>query len=100
MVAGFGVFVLLLGFGARFGYPVLGRLARAVGRALDVLDKDKPPVVAAQLHGRVVAMVAFVILMVGIVMWVMWYLPRRRDGGGGDGDGGSEPPPDDDLPAY
>jgi hypothetical protein len=94
-VARFGVYVLMIGFGASFGYTVQGRLALAVGRAMDVLDKDKAPEVAAQLHGPVVAVVAIVALVVGILLWEKWWLPRRRPGAGSDGDA-----PDEDLPAY
>ena len=96
-VARFGVYVLMIGFGASFGYTVQGRLALAVGRAMDVLDKDKSPELAAQIHGPTVAIAAIVIIVVGIVIWEKWYLPRRRDRVATDPDA---PPPDEDLPAF
>jgi hypothetical protein len=96
-VARFGVYVLMIGFGASFGYTVQGRLALAVGRAMDVLDKDKAPELAAQIHGPTVAVVLVVLIVVGIVIWEKWYLPRRRPERGADGDA---PPPDEDLPAF
>jgi hypothetical protein len=87
-----GIWVLMLGFGAAFGYTVQGRLALAVGRAMDVLDKDKSAEQAAQIRGPIVAIVSIVIIVVGIVAWERW--PRRP-----------APPPQkpvagDDLPEY
>jgi len=95
-VARFGVYVLMIGFGASFGYTVQGRLALAVGRAMDVLDKDKSPELAAQIHGPTVAMVLIVLIIVGIVIWEKWYLPRRRP----ERSDPDAPPPDEDLPAF
>jgi hypothetical protein len=95
-VARFGVYVLMIGFGASFGYTVQGRLALAVGRAMDVLDKDKSPEVAARIHGPIVALVVIILLVAGILLWEKWYLPRR----GPDKPDDAAPPPDEDLPAF
>jgi hypothetical protein len=90
----------MIGFGASFGYTVQGRLALAVGRAMDVLDKDKPPELAAQIHGPTVALVLIVFIVVGVVIWEKWYLPRRRPERG-DGDAPSpDEAQDEDRPAF
>ena len=98
-IARFGVYTLMIGFGASFGYTVQGRLALAVGRAMDVLDKDKSPELAAQLHGPIVSVVVIAGIIVGIVVWETWWIPRqaRRAPPSGSDDA---PPPEDDLPAY
>jgi hypothetical protein len=77
-VARFGLYVLMVGFGASFGLTVQGRLTLATSRVMDVLDRDKPPEVAAQVQGPVVAVVVIVFLVVGILLWEKFYLPRRR----------------------
>jgi hypothetical protein len=68
-VARFGVWILMIGFGASFGYTVQGRLSLAIGRAMDVLGKDKDPILAERIHGPVVAIVSIAIIIVGILLW-------------------------------
>jgi hypothetical protein len=68
-VSRFGVWILMIGFGASFGYTVQGRLALAIGRAMDVLGKDKDPLLAARIHGSVVAIISIAIIVTGIVLW-------------------------------
>ncbi len=68
-VARFGVWILMIGFGASFGYTVQGRLSLAIGRAMDVLGKDKDPVLAERIHGPLVAIVSIAIIVVGILLW-------------------------------
>jgi hypothetical protein len=68
-VARFGVWILMIGFGASFGYTVQGRLSLAIGRAMDVLGKDKDPILAERIHGPLVAIVSIAIIVVGILLW-------------------------------
>jgi len=68
-ISRFGVWVLMIGFGASFGYTVQGRISLAIGRAMDVLGQDKSPEVAAQIHGTLVALVVIAIIVAGIVAW-------------------------------
>lgn len=68
-VARFGVWILMIGFGASFGYTVQGRLSLAIGRAMDVLGKDKDPVLADRIHGPLVAIVSIAIIVAGILLW-------------------------------
>ena len=68
-VSRFGVWVLMIGFGASFGLTVQGRLALAVGRVMDVLDLNRDPRHAEQIRGPWVALVSLVIIVVGLVIW-------------------------------
>jgi hypothetical protein len=68
-VARFGVWILMIGFGASFGYTVQGRLSLAIGRAMDVLGKDKDSVLAERIHGPLVAIVSIAIIVLGILFW-------------------------------
>src|SRR5262249_34137008 len=95
-VARFGVYVLMVGFGASFGSTVQGRLALAVGRAMDVLGKDKAPDVAARIHGPAAAGVSILVIVFRILIWGKVYLPRRAR----RVPGRTPPPSDDDLTAY
>ena len=84
-VSRFGVWVLMIGFGASFGLTVQGRISLAIGRAYDVLGRTVDPADADRIHGPVVAVVSIVLIAVGIALW-----ERRapRDGGGQAGSGG------------
>jgi hypothetical protein len=94
-ISRFGVWVLMIGFGASFGYTVQGRLSLAIGRALDVLDMNKGDAVAAQIRGPIVALVSIVIIVGGIVLWEL--SSRRAPGGpGGGAAAGSRPGAGDD----
>jgi hypothetical protein len=68
-VSRFGVWILMIGFGASFGYTVQGRLSLAIGRAMDVLGKDKDSVLAERIHGPLVAIVSIAIIVLGILFW-------------------------------
>jgi hypothetical protein len=68
-VSRFGVWILMIGFGASFGFTVQGRISLAIGRAMDVLGQDKSPVVAEQIHGPLVAAVFIALIVAGIIIW-------------------------------
>jgi hypothetical protein len=68
-VSRFGVWVLMVGFGASFGYTVQGRIALAIGRALDVEGKTISPDDAARIHGPWAALVSIVVIVAGIAIW-------------------------------
>lgn len=78
-VARFGVWILMIGFGASFGYTVQGRLSLAIGRAMDVLGKDKDPLLAERIHGPLVAILSIAVIVVGILLWELRL--RRMSGG-------------------
>ncbi len=52
-----GVWVLMIAFGASFGYTVQGRIALLIGRFQELLGLDKAPAVAEQIHAPVVSIV-------------------------------------------
>lgn len=90
-VSRFGIWILMIGFGASFGYTVQGRLSLAAGRAMDVTGMDKDPALAGQIHGWIVAVVCLVLITAGLVAWE---LSSRRGGtGGGKTSAGGETPP-------
>lgn len=105
-VARFGVWVLMVGFGASFGYTVQGRLSLAVGRAQDVLDRSRDPLHASQIRGPVVALISIAIIVVGLVVWERWQKrpkpPRRpsASAGGAGGAGAGAAGMDEELPEY
>jgi uncharacterized iron-regulated membrane protein len=70
-----GVWILMVGFGASFGYTVQGRIALAIARVQDIRGKFVSPADAAQIHGEVAAIVSSVIIVAGIWIW-----ERRRAG--------------------
>ena len=76
-VSKLGVWVLMIGFGASFGYTVQGRLALAVGRAMDMLDLDKSPDVAGQISGPIASIVSIVVIVVGLIVWENWTKRKR-----------------------
>ena len=71
-ISRFGVWVLMIGFGASFGFTVQGRLSLAIGRALDILGKDKDPVLAAQIHGGTISLLCIV-----IIVSLLFFVERR-----------------------
>lgn len=96
-VSRFGIWVLMIGFGAAFGFTVQGRLALAVGRAMDVLDKDKSARAADQINGPIVAIVCIVIIVSGIVAWE-WRSRRRPPPGAPKSP--ADPQAEEGLPEY
>lgn len=76
-----GVWILMIGFGASFGWTVQGRIALAIGRAQDIRGKLMAEPDAAQVHGELAAIVSIVIVIAGIYLW------ERRARGGNKPDG-------------
>lgn len=70
--ARFGVWVMMIGFGASFGFTVQGRIALAIGRALDIDGTFMAKEDAAQIHGPLVAIISAAIIIVGLIAWEMW----------------------------
>ncbi len=77
-VSRFGVWVLMVGFGASFGFTVQGRIALAIGRALDIQGQTIAPEDADRIHGPVVAIISALVIIAGIVVWE---LRERRSAG-------------------
>jgi hypothetical protein len=74
-VSRFGILVLMLSFGASFGYTVMGRISLAIGRAQEMLGLDRAPEEVAQIHPRVVSVLSFVVVVALLAAW------RARGGG-------------------
>jgi hypothetical protein len=74
-----GAWILMIGFGASFGYTVQGRIALAIARAQDIRGKFMSPHDAAQIHGEVAAIVSIVIIIAGI--WFFGCYEKRRRAG-------------------
>lgn len=68
-----GVLVLMVGFGASFGYTVQGRLSLAIGRVLEVFAMDQSSAQAERLHGQ-----AATAVITAVVFAVVYVLEKRR----------------------
>jgi len=68
-----GVWILMIGFGASFGYTVQGRISLAIGRAMEVLDIGRPAADAARVRGPWVSLASIGIIALGI-----WIVKRRE----------------------
>ena len=78
-----GVWILMIGFGASFGWTVQGRIALAIGRAQDIRGTFLGKEDAARVHGEAAALVSIAIVAGGIYLW-----ERRRRRAGGPGEPG------------
>jgi len=68
-----GLWILMIGFGASFGWTVQGRIALAIGRAQHIRGTFLADQDAAQVHGELAAVVSIAIVGAGIYLW-----ERRR----------------------
>ena len=75
-VSRFGVLMLMFGFGASFGYTVMGRISLAIGRAQELLGLDRSAEHNAVIHPQVASLVSIVALVVVLAVW------KSRGGGG------------------
>jgi len=74
-VTRFGVLMLMLSFGASFGYTVMGRISLAIGRAQEMLGLTRPMEQVVQIHPRIASLVSIVLIVAFLVVW------RMRGGG-------------------
>jgi len=75
-ISRFGVLVLMLSFGASFGYTVMGRISLAIGRAQEMLGLDRPPEEVAVIHPKMATLICLVIVIGFLIAW------RKRQGDG------------------
>ncbi|MEE2960903.1 MAG: hypothetical protein VYA34_09170 [Myxococcota bacterium] len=59
----FGVMVLMISFGASFGFTVMGRISLAIGRGQELLGQSRAPVEVAQIHPQIATLVSAVIII-------------------------------------
>ncbi len=69
LVSRFGVFVLMLSFGASFGFTVMGRISLAIGRAQHLLGKDLSVEKAAQINPQAASLVSLAIVIGFIILY-------------------------------
>ena len=65
----FGVMVLMVSFGASFGFTVMGRISLAIGRGQELLGQSQAPEKVAQIHPQVATLVSGVIIVAYLVYW-------------------------------
>ena len=68
-VSRFGVLVLMLSFGASFGFTVMGRISLAIGRAQDLLGFGMSQARYDQVQPVQVTMLSLAIIIVILVLW-------------------------------
>ena len=68
-VSRFGVLMLMLSFGASFGYTVMGRISLAIGRAQEMLGDNLNAAEAAQIQPRLATGVSLLLIIVGLAVW-------------------------------
>ncbi len=85
VVSKIGIIVLMLSFGASFGYTVMGRISLAIGRAQELLGLDKPPIDVTITSGgdpinrmSLVRMISFGTLILVIVFLAVWQKRRTQ----------------------
>lgn len=79
-VARTGVWILMLGFGASFGYTVQGRISLAIGRAMECLGTTQSAAEAVQYQSKLVSTIC-VIGIFGTVAYLQYRKSRQPPGG-------------------
>ncbi|MBX2802369.1 MAG: hypothetical protein KTR31_32115 [Myxococcales bacterium] len=69
VVSRFGVLVLMLSFGASFGYTVMGRISLAIGRVQELIGLDKRPEDVAQIQPQTVTLISLAIIIAFLAVW-------------------------------
>jgi hypothetical protein len=81
-VSRFGILILMLSFGASFGYTVMGRISLAIGRAQEMLGLDKSAELVAARNPRLATLVCLGFVVVFLAIWKL----RAGDSSGDDPD--------------
>ena len=68
-VSRFGILVLMLSFGASFGYTVMGRISLCIGRVQEMLGLDRTAAEVAIIRPRLASMVLLSALVVYLALW-------------------------------
>ncbi len=68
-ISRFGVLVLMVSFGASFGFTVMGRISLAIGRAQELLGIGLSVEDAAQIQPVRATLISLAIIIVGLVVW-------------------------------
>ena len=78
LVSRFGVFVLMLSFGASFGFTVMGRISLAIGRAQHLLGKDLSVEKAAQINPQMATLISLAVVL-GFIILVKRKKPAPKE---------------------
>jgi hypothetical protein len=68
-VTRFGVMVLMLSFGASFGFTVMGRISLAIGRAQELMGQDRIPTHLEQVQPVVASLISIATVIIFLVIW-------------------------------
>jgi hypothetical protein len=68
-VSRFGVLMLMLSFGASFGYTVMGRISLAIGRAQEMLGDDLNAFESAQIHPQLATGLSLLVIIAVLAVW-------------------------------
>lgn len=68
-ISRFAVIVLMLSFGASFGYTVMGRISLAIGRAQTLMGLDLTADQANQIHPKLVTLGSLILVAGFIAIW-------------------------------
>ncbi len=68
-VSRFGILMLMLSFGASFGYTVMGRISLCIGRVQEMLGLDRSAAEVAYIRPRLASVVLLAALIVYLVIW-------------------------------
>lgn len=68
-ISRFAVIVLMLSFGASFGYTVMGRISLAIGRAQTLMGLDRPADEVSQIQPRLASLASIVLVVTIIAVW-------------------------------
>lgn len=69
VVSRFGVLMLMLSFGASFGFTVMGRISLAIGRFRELLGTSGSPERAAQVHPQLATLISVILVVVVLAAW-------------------------------
>ncbi len=64
VVSRVGVLILMLSFGASFGFTVMGRISLAIGRARELMGTGGSPERAAQVHPQLATLISVILVIV------------------------------------
>lgn len=64
VVSRFGVLILMLSFGASFGFTVMGRISLAIGRARELMGSGGTPERAAQVHPQLATLISLILVII------------------------------------
>ncbi len=68
-VSRYGVMILMLSFGASFGYTVMGRISLCIGRVQEMLGLDRPQAQVDQIHPQVATVVSLLVVVAVLAVW-------------------------------